>query len=426
MKFLSNFNLGKSLVKIVTIALFALSSLSSHASKLQEIGENTKAGLDKSYIDLDSITQDGNLRIATFLTVYEKARENSHGIKLDRHSQKTAFDCQRKKFALISTVGFFNGKEIGTSPANSDWKSSLNDIPQDTFSQRSFLLVCGSMQQNSPKIDKDELGQKEKIEKMASWYPNVAQDQTKKIKDYSRVMAVQLTRQLGANDKDWGPANPKWKHVYDQVNLDIQSEINQFVAGQGKELGFLFQTKFADALSKDDVNALTEFSNSEKGKRYWKLSNEIAGLVADATSHMSDSPSIKPKSQPTAEELKSWLRFTVVSSFMQTMLGMVEKDKQAGRDTSGSGAIWFIFGAAMALHQDDFRLIASTYENDLPDFTAFNESPTGKRMVDALVTSTIDLMPTSNEILTDVMKHINSHQSSWKQMYCCSDVVNSH
>lgn len=150
MKISSTNALEKNLIRILIIALLALGSIPCHAARLQEIGESTKASLDKSYIDLDSISQEGDFRTATFLTVYEKARENSHGIKLDRHSQKTAFDCQRRRFSLITTIGFLDGKQIASSPTNTDWKNNFKEIPSDPFSQRSMTIVCGGTIAGSP------------------------------------------------------------------------------------------------------------------------------------------------------------------------------------------------------------------------------------------------------------------------------------
>lgn len=258
---------------------------------------------------------------------------------------------------------------------------------------------------------------KNKIEKIDSWFSNVTQDPSEKFRESAGAIAMQSTLQLGAGSKDWGPTNPNWKHVYDQVNKDIQGEINQLFAEQGNDVGSIFKTRFADALSNEDVDALTEFSRSNKGQRYWKLSNEIAKMITETALHMNDFASIKPKSQPTDEELKSWERFTAVSISTQIILGLIEKDKLAGRDTSGSTAIWMIFGMAMVLHQDDFRNIASAYENDLADFTAFIESPVGKHFVQAQIVTANDLQPKINEITLDLMNHVNTHQDSWKTMY---------
>ena len=137
-----NCKVKKNLIPILALSFLALGNASS-AARMVEVGESTKATLDKAYIDLDSITQEGRFRIATFLTVYEKARKNSHGITLDRHEQKTAFDCQAKQFALVYTIGYFEGKQIATSPVNTNWKDTLKNIPSDAFEQRSMRIVCG-------------------------------------------------------------------------------------------------------------------------------------------------------------------------------------------------------------------------------------------------------------------------------------------
>ena len=275
------------------------------------------------------------------------------------------------------------------------------------------LLVscCANADSNADKERQD------KILKIDSWYSSVVQNPSEKFRESAGAIAMQSTLQLGSGSKDWGPNNPNWKALYDQVNNDVQEEIEQFFSKRGSEIETLFKTRFADALSMEDVDGLTTFYKSNIGNRYWELSNDVAGMIADTTLHMNDFATMKPKSQPTDEELKSWQRFTAVSSIAQIMTGLFEKDKLAGRDTSGASAIGFIFGMAMVSHQDEFRKIATTYENDLADFTEFIESPVGKHLVEAQLTTANDLQPKINEITLELMNHVNEHQNSWKQMY---------
>jgi hypothetical protein len=76
-------------------------------------------------VDTDSVQSVGDLRVALIMTVYSAPRTNSHNILLDKHVQKTAFDCANRKFIGIQTRGYLNNKQVGSSPETEDWKNKL-------------------------------------------------------------------------------------------------------------------------------------------------------------------------------------------------------------------------------------------------------------------------------------------------------------
>jgi hypothetical protein len=96
------------------------------------------------YIDADSVRQESGFRVALFLTIYAYTVPNAHNIKLDRLTQETAFDCRKREFALVATVGYLQGKKIGGSSESTDWRQSFKALPQDAFSQRALDVTCNS------------------------------------------------------------------------------------------------------------------------------------------------------------------------------------------------------------------------------------------------------------------------------------------
>jgi hypothetical protein len=131
------------------LAVTALLAEPCFATHWQVVGRPNPATLGLAYVDLDSIHEDGRYRVATFLTVYSNATSNAHGIKLDRIAQQTAFDCEKHTFSLVSTVGYYDGKETGLSSATEDWKAGFKGIYDDVFSQRAFDVTC-----NAPVVEK--------------------------------------------------------------------------------------------------------------------------------------------------------------------------------------------------------------------------------------------------------------------------------
>jgi hypothetical protein len=115
------------------------------AARWQVVGRPSDGSLALAYIDMDSIRQEGDFRVATFLTVYAHALTNSHGYKIDRIGQQTAFDCNNHGVALVYTIGYFEGKEIGrSSGTGGDWKDNMSALPKDVYSTRAFDITCNA------------------------------------------------------------------------------------------------------------------------------------------------------------------------------------------------------------------------------------------------------------------------------------------
>jgi hypothetical protein len=124
--------------------LISLLAHPCYAGNWQQVGQTQGASAGLAYIDLDSLREEGGFRVATFLTIYATGAANAHNVKLDRIVQETAFDCAKRMFTFLSTVGYLNGKEVGKSADKSDWRDSFKAVPKDGFSQLAYDLVCNS------------------------------------------------------------------------------------------------------------------------------------------------------------------------------------------------------------------------------------------------------------------------------------------
>jgi S1-C subfamily serine protease len=111
------------------------------AARWQEVG-NPGISTDKIMVDTDSIQSDGNLRLALIMTVYTAPRTNVHNILLDKHVQRTAFDCTNRTFIGIQTLGYLNNKRVGSSAETVDWRNKLIPLKDDPLTNRIASLVC--------------------------------------------------------------------------------------------------------------------------------------------------------------------------------------------------------------------------------------------------------------------------------------------
>jgi hypothetical protein len=122
--------------------LISLLAFPCYASNWQQVGQPPGAVAGLAYLDLDSLREEGGFRVATFLTIYAAGEPNANNIKLDRIAQETAFDCAKRTFSLLSTVGYLGGKKVGTSSDNGDWRDAFKPIPTDDFSRNAYNMAC--------------------------------------------------------------------------------------------------------------------------------------------------------------------------------------------------------------------------------------------------------------------------------------------
>ena len=258
---------------------------------------------------------------------------------------------------------------------------------------------------------------KAKIEKVAGWYATMAQNPEANFRETTDRLAMQFTLQLGEGATDWGPSNANWTRIHDRVSADIAADMELVLAGHGHDLENIATARFADALSVEDIDALTAFANSVEGKRYWQLSAEVDKLFVETVSLASTGKFATPKEPPSQEEYMAWEKVLKASNGARVALAMKGTAGGAGKDASGSAGIGLLWGMAFAAHREELRRLAATYADDLAGFDAFNESPLGKRQIEALAASTEAIAPKMAQIGHEFETRVKAHQPSWKRLY---------
>jgi S1-C subfamily serine protease len=138
-------------------------SIPALASKWVEVG-NAGVTTDKVMVDVDSIQIVDEFKTADVMTVYDAPRVNSHGITLDRHVQRTAFNCTDHTATGIRTAGYLGDKPVGGSPEITDWRTKMVPAGNNPMVIRVFTVVCGTAHARKAKsssgsgIVVDELG----------------------------------------------------------------------------------------------------------------------------------------------------------------------------------------------------------------------------------------------------------------------------
>ena len=105
------------------------------------IGKSAGAA-DTIMLDTDSVHKLDPFTFVDILTVYATPRANAYDITMDRFMQRTAIDCSKRTFVPVKTIGYLQGKRVGSSHETPDWRSKAVSIPDDAISNRIYDTVC--------------------------------------------------------------------------------------------------------------------------------------------------------------------------------------------------------------------------------------------------------------------------------------------
>lgn len=137
------------LVVLVAPALVCLASPCA-ASRWVEVG-NAGVSTDKVMVDADSVQKLDEFTVVDVMTLYGAPRVNKHNITLDRHVQRTAFNCPARTVIGISTTGYLGDKQVGSSPETVDWRNKMVPLGSNPLSNRVYTIACASQAQVRPR-----------------------------------------------------------------------------------------------------------------------------------------------------------------------------------------------------------------------------------------------------------------------------------
>jgi hypothetical protein len=99
---------------------------------------------DSLLVDTDSLRMADGLRVLDIMTRYSTPRRNANDLMLDRFVQTTAFDCKKRTYALVRTVGYLGEQHFGSDHEVEGWPDKMSPVPDDSLSKRIFGIACPS------------------------------------------------------------------------------------------------------------------------------------------------------------------------------------------------------------------------------------------------------------------------------------------
>ena len=120
-----------------------------HASRWVEIG-TAGVSTDKVLLDADSIGRVDDYRLANVMTVLSAPRTNAHNITFDRSVNKVAFNCAERTFQSVQITAYLGEKRAGSSPENTNWRTTMKSVGSDGLNNRALTMVCAAAIAGTP------------------------------------------------------------------------------------------------------------------------------------------------------------------------------------------------------------------------------------------------------------------------------------
>ena len=190
--------------------------------------------------------------------------------------------------------------------------------------------------------------------------------------------APDLVRALDPDNAKWTPANGKWHTVLEFVKADLRRDVQTALRRSASEMSRVAAQQFAVRVDEADLDAVLTFLGSGDGARYLAFENEVRHIVYDAFDSLLAQEPI-PDEMPSAAALRrrqDLLFLTLDYRIMKDGGGPPPSDLYAG-----SAAV-----ADYSARHDGLALDAliDEYEPYLPQFHAFTDSTTAKKLLHAL------------------------------------------
>ncbi len=224
--------------------------------------------------------------------------------------------------------------------------------------------------------------------------------------------APDLVQALDPDNVRWTPANAKWHSVLEFVKADLRRDAQTALRRSASEMSRVTAQQFAARADEADLDALLTFLGSGDGARYLALDSEVRHIVYDALDSLLAQEPI-PDETPSAATLRR----------RQELLSLT-LDNRIVEDGGGPPRSGLYVGSAAvadySARHDGLALDAliDEYEPYLPQFHAFTDSPTAKKLLRALEPAMRTYRALSSAETTDfAAMELNKYFARWRAVY---------
>jgi hypothetical protein len=224
--------------------------------------------------------------------------------------------------------------------------------------------------------------------------------------------APDLVRALDPDNARWTPANAKWHSVLEFVKGDLRGDAQTSLRRSAGEMSRTTAQQFSARADEADLDAALSFLSSTDGARYLALQNEVRHIVYEARDSLLAQEPV-PEVIPNAATVKArrdLLSLTIDYRIVKDGGGPPPSDLYAG-----SAVV-----ADYSARHDGLALdaLVDEYGPYLPQFNAFTDSTTAKRMFRALEPAMRTYLALSSTETTNFAEiELDKYFARWRAVY---------
>jgi hypothetical protein len=225
--------------------------------------------------------------------------------------------------------------------------------------------------------------------------------------------APDLVLALDPDNVTWTPANGKWHSVLEFVKADLRRDVQTALRRSTADIAQVTAQQFAARAEEPDLDAVLKFLASGDGPRYIALQSQVRQIRYDALGSLLAQEPMPDEAPPSEAVLRR----------RQDLLSL-NLEYRIARDGGGPPSADLAVGSAAvseySARHDGLALdaLAEEYEPYLPQFHAFNDSPTAKKLFRALEPAVRTYTALSSTATTDFAQNeLDTYFLRWRAVY---------
>jgi hypothetical protein len=237
-------------------------------------------------------------------------------------------------------------------------------------------------------------------------------------------------RVIGANDATWKRDNPNWSPVLHLISNDLKKDLEPALAEQNATNAVRWDRELATHLSPAQIDKLLAFYHSDVGRRYLAFQRRLIVLQSEANSAFVTGMASGgldlmrvAASTPSATQLEVRKNLVALSWVFQVTHAMgVAASPSHGANAGDDKAINDMMVDAVAkMRGPELDALHHKYQDDLPAFSTFQESPTAKALLavygNVTKDSSAEGVKPNAALMVALQQSVALHNSAWRAAY---------
>ena len=235
------------------------------------------------------------------------------------------------------------------------------------------------------------------------------------------VCVEHYLRAIDPNKRDWNPSDPRWNTMRAVVSQGCAAVAD----GYKEKVAPVFRKAYFDAirksyekhLSSTEADTLIRFYESDVGKRYLAFQGQLIASGGQGMGQLFGGKAGTDSQVSAPETMKARMQLLRLSRTFSMLIAATEDARNGGGDASGAPAIAIMMHVTAEGQGETLDRIGREYSADLPEFTAFAESPAETKELRALFEATDAAGKATAAVALEISPDMNGNLNKWRDLY---------